>query len=171
MSQRAFLFAAIAGVAVAMFWPEPPESPPGIENTAPSSNARSASATPATSKGFSTFLDRAPDGHFYVQANVNNQPVRFMVDTGASGIALTSADAARIGIAFDPAQFQVVGTGVSGPVLGKQVMLDSVQIEGKTVNGLPAAVLGDGLDVSLLGQSFLSRYAHVGIAENRMELR
>lgn len=172
MSQRALIFVVGAGLAMGLFWPQPPAATTSAETAGTSSNVKtSAAPKPTQQQGFSTILDRAPDGHFYVQANVNNQPVRFMVDTGASGIALTGADAARIGLSFDPAEFQIVGTGASGPVMGKQVTLDTVQVEGKTANGLPAAILADGLDVSLLGQSFLSRYDHVGIANDRMELR
>ena len=55
-----------------------------------------------------------------------------------------------------PAEFTVIGSGASGPVRGKDVTLDSVTIDGKEVRGVRGAIL-EGLDVSLLGQTYLSR--------------
>src|SRR5688572_3277111 len=63
-----------------------------------------------------TVLERERNGHFYVNAKVNGELVRFIVDTGASGVALTAEDAERVGIAFSPAEFGYVGEGAAGPV-------------------------------------------------------
>jgi aspartyl protease family protein len=60
-------------------------------------------------------IPRAPNGHFYVHATVNGQLVRFMVDTGASSVALTEEDARRIGESFSKDRYETVGTGASGP--------------------------------------------------------
>ena len=83
-----------------------------------------------------------------------------MVDTGATGVALTEGDARRLGIALDPANYQVVGSGASGAVYGQFVTLDSVSLDGKRVEQVSGAVL-KGSEVSLLGQSFLSRMGHI----------
>ena len=69
---------------------------------------------------------RQPNGHFYVDGTVNGQSVRFLIDTGATSVALTADDASRIGLQFSPAEFQQIGYGASGPVMGKQVTLTSV---------------------------------------------
>lgn len=118
-----------------------------------------------------TVLDRQPDGHFYAELQVNGHSVRFLVDTGASGVALTRKDAERAGIAVDPGRFEVVGSGASGPLRGQRVRIDDLRLDLKQVTGIDAAVLDDGLDISLLGQSFLSRYATVQIESDRMSLR
>ena len=56
---------------------------------------------PAAGNGFaSREISRAPDGHFYLDAQVNGAQVHFLVDTGASMVALTAADAQRAGIAL-----------------------------------------------------------------------
>ena len=118
-----------------------------------------------------TVLTRQPDGHFYAELQVNGHPVRFLVDTGASGIALTREDAESAGIAVDPARFEVVASGASGPVRGQRIRIDDLRLDLTQATGVDAAVLDDGLDVSLLGQSFLSRYATVQIEGDRMTLR
>lgn len=117
-----------------------------------------------------TRLERRSNGHFYVTADVNGYPVEFVVDTGATSVALTEEDARRLGIAFNPYQFTVVGRGASGDVRGQPVVLDTVDIDGKRVSSVPGVVL-EGLDVSLLGQSYLSRIGGVQMSGDQMALR
>ena len=101
---------------------------------------------------------------------VNGQPVEMIIDTGASSVALTVADAQRIGIAVNPAAFEVVGTGASGPVRGQRIHLDSVELEGRRVSGVSGAVL-EGLEQSLLGQSYLSRIGSITMNGEYLTLR
>ena len=97
-------------------------------------------------------IPRAPNGHFYVHATVNGQLVRFMVDTGASSVALTEEDARRIGESFSKDRYETVGPARPGPVSGQMLRIDSIEIEGKRVSNVRGAVI-QGLDISLLGQS------------------
>lgn len=120
--------------------------------------------------GQATELRRAADGHFYADAQVNGFPVPMLVDTGASTVALTIGDAQRLGITVDPASFEVVGAGASGPVRGARVVLDSVAIGGRHEGPIAAVVL-EGLDRSLLGQSWLGRLDQVQITGDTMTLR
>lgn len=117
-----------------------------------------------------TLLLRQPDGHFYAQADVNYGQVRFMVDTGATIVALSQDDARRANIAFDPAQFAVVGSGASGPVYGQPVLIDSIAIDGKRAAAVPGVVLRDA-GISLLGQAYLRQLAGVTIEGERMVLK
>lgn len=117
-----------------------------------------------------TTLTRQSNGHFFAKALVNGQSVDFLIDTGASGVALTEADARRIGIPLDPANYGVIGSGASGEVRGQFVTLGSVSLDGKRVEQIPGAVL-EGSEVSLLGQSFLSRMGHIEIVGDRMVIR
>ena len=117
-----------------------------------------------------TRVRRNRNGHFYVTALVNGQPVRFVVDTGATTVALTVEDARRAGVRFDPASFDVIGQGAAGPVRGQQLHLSSVELDGKERLHVRAAVL-EGADVSLLGQSYLSRLNSVQMQGDQMVLR
>jgi aspartyl protease family protein len=122
------------------------------------------------SDAIDTVLNREGDGHFYVNATVNGQLVHFVVDTGASSVALTEADAERVGLTVDPRQFAVVGEGAGGPVRGAFATLESVAIGQKEANGVDGVIL-QGASISLLGQSFLARVGSVRIVGDQMILR
>jgi aspartyl protease family protein len=100
-------------------------------------------------------------GHFVTTGVVNGTTLRFLVDTGATSVVLSSADARRIGINYlaAPRSFTQTANGVI-PVYN--VTLDTIRVGDITLNGVAAAVIeGDKLPVALLGMSFL----------NRMEMR
>jgi len=115
-------------------------------------------------------LQRSYDGHFYADAQVNGATVHFLIDTGATGIALSTDDAKRAGLALDPNQAEVIGSGASGEVRGHWVKLDRVSLGLKSVSDTPAVVLAGG-DRSLLGQSFLTQFGSVEIHDDTMVLR
>lgn len=115
-------------------------------------------------------LERSYDGHFYADARVNGATIHFLVDTGATGIALSASDARRAGLPFVASQAEVIGTGASGQVLGKFVRLDRVELGLKSVLDTPAVILAGG-DRSLLGQSFLAEFGSVEIHDDQMVLR
>jgi aspartyl protease family protein len=116
-------------------------------------------------------LRRGSDGHFHVEALVNGVPVRFLVDTGASEVVLSAADAARIGI--DPAELAFVGRArtANGTVATAPVRLGRLEFGSFSDSGVPASVGGGALDVSLLGMSYLDRFAAIEITGDRMTLR
>ena len=117
-----------------------------------------------------TVLQRENNGHFFTVADVNGEPIKFVVDTGATEVALTMNDARRIGLTFDPASFQVVGVGAGGGLRGAVVELNDVVLDGKRVSGIHALVI-DGLTISLLGQNFLRKLNTVSISGDTMTLR
>ena len=117
-----------------------------------------------------TVLEREANGHFYVHAKVNGELARFLVDTGASGVALTEKDARRLGVEFSPSEFEEVGQGAAGPIRGELVTLKSVEVDGKKVTNVRGVVL-QGAEISLLGQSYLSRIGEVQMRGDYMVLR
>ena len=147
-----------AGIGLGLMWPTG-EAPSATEPAAHGGRAEAAV----------TRLPRQRNGHFYVDATVNGRHVRFLVDTGASMVALTTADAERVGEAFNPARFDVVGTGASGPVQGENIRIDTIEIQGKRVANVSGAVI-EGLEVSLLGQAYLSRM-DIAISGDEMAIR
>lgn len=141
----------------------------------PSSNrstptTRTAAMAQATDKALATVIERSPDGHFYVNALVNDNLIRFLVDTGASSIALTQADAQAAGIPVNPADVEIVARGASGDVRGARVNIHHIAIGQKEAWDLPSVVITDDMDVSLLGQSYLSQIASVSIMNDKMIL-
>ena len=117
-----------------------------------------------------TSLLRASNGHFYTDAFVNGKTVHFIVDTGSTDVALTLNDARMIGLNVDPTRFRVVGTGASGAVMGQEVNLGEVNLDGKRVRDIQGVVL-QGLEVSLLGETYLRQLKGVEINADTMTLR
>ena len=117
-----------------------------------------------------TVLDREADGHFYADATVATYRAHFLVDTGASIVALTAADAQAAGLDWSEDDLRPIGRGASGTVYGVPVRLARVELGGFEAQDVEAAIIPDGLDVSLLGQSFLSRLRGVQIDGDRMIL-
>jgi aspartyl protease family protein len=115
-------------------------------------------------------LDRREDGHFYATADVSGKPVLFLVDTGASIIALTGKDARALGLSWDERELKVVGRGVSGDVYGTDITLDKVAVGDVEFRNLRASIIPEGLDISLLGQNFLGRAKTVSINGDRMTI-
>lgn len=111
---------------------------------------------------------RANDGLFYVTGNVNGVPVRFVVDTGATVIVLTQEDAGRVGLEKDSddrrARIQTVG----GSSAMRWAKLDHVAVGGQRIEKLDAAIVSDGLKVSLLGQNYLSELHSMMLRGDRL---
>ncbi len=112
----------------------------------------------ATVGGAGQSVNLAADerGHFVTLGSVNGGSVRFLVDTGATMIALPAADARRLGINYKQGRlgYSKTANGVT-PVY--VVKLDSVKIGDVVINQVDAAVIENGLDVALLGMTFLNR--------------
>lgn len=113
---------------------------------------------------------RAADGLFYVSARVNGLKVRFLLDTGATMVVLTKADAERVGATRNPAAAKLMMETAAGPSAIDRVTLDHVAIAGHHVTQVDAAIVRRGLKVSLLGQDLLSRLGPVTISGNALEL-
>ena len=115
-------------------------------------------------------LDRSGDGHYYSAANIGGARVDFMVDTGASVVALTAADARAAGLTWDPSEVSVVGRGASGDVHGVIRRIPQIDVGGIVAHNVDAIVIPHGLDVSLLGQSYLGHVRSVEIRGGQMIL-
>lgn len=115
-------------------------------------------------------VPRAPDGHFYLTLQINGAPIRFVVDTGATQIVLSREDAVTAGI--DPGLLIFSGRAMTanGTVETAPVRLDTVVLEDHVETGVPAVVNGGDLPESLLGMSYLGRFARLEIADGRLLL-
>ncbi|MBK5911881.1 hypothetical protein CCR85_10310 [Rhodothalassium salexigens] len=116
-------------------------------------------------------FERAADGHFYVRATVGGTPLRFMVDTGASLVVLSPADARRIGIDPPRAAFTGRVQTANGTVAVAPVRLDAVRVGDIVVRDVPALVHGRALGQSLLGQSFLNALDGYEVRDGRLILK
>ncbi|MDB5395878.1 MAG: hypothetical protein JWM91_3384 [Rhodospirillales bacterium] len=101
------------------------------------------------------------NGQFAIDATVNGVQVHFLMDTGASGIALSQRDAGRLGL--DPKDLRYTGlfSTANGMVRAAPVTLDSIQIGPLSAGAVPAWVNEGDLDQSLLGMSYLSTLGRI----------
>jgi aspartyl protease family protein len=101
-------------------------------------------------------LSADANGHYMANGSVNGTAIRFLVDTGATMVALPAQLASRAGIKYAGAPKGTVQTA-GGPTTAYKVKLDTVVIGDVTLNNVDAVVIDHGLNVPLLGMTFLSR--------------
>lgn len=97
-------------------------------------------------------------GHFIAQGRINGQLVQFMVDTGATTVAIGAADAERLGLPYREGRPMRMATA-NGTVQGWAVRLDSVRIGTVDLHGMDAVVLPLAMPYVLLGNNVLARFA------------
>lgn len=161
------IVAAIFGYAS-----QPPATPAPAAIAAPASAPTDEAALQRAGNGYAeTILRRAPDGHFYADLMVNGAPIKFLVDTGATTVALTRDDAQRAGLQFSDGEFTGKAQTASGTVGVKPVTLDRVSLGALEATQVDASIIESGLTQSLLGQSWLKRVGTVTIEGDEMKLR
>jgi aspartyl protease family protein len=111
------------------------------------------------------------NGHFLVDAMANGNSVRFLVDTGASGIMLTEADARSAGI--QPASLTYSGRieTANGPIEAARTTVREIRIDNLVVDDVEVWITRAPLPISLLGMTFLKRMASYEAREDRLILR
>ena len=105
----------------------------------------------------SIVLPMGPGGHFGGSGQINGRAVQFMVDSGATSIALSQTEANRIGLDWKSGRAGMTITA-NGPVPVHAVVLSSVRLGGVEVANVAAVVLPAEMPVVLLGNSFLGRF-------------
>ncbi len=137
--------------------------------------AATPAAVHAPAAGAPAQVLKAADGHYWADALIDgrNGPraVRVMVDTGASVVVLTPADAARLGLRLTSGDFSATVITASGPVPAARVALRTVAVAGTRVEQVEALVVQRGLPHSLLGMSYLGRLSSFSATPAEITLR
>lgn len=138
----------LGAVAVAGLWPQ-------IRDTVAPRQSLTATG--------SLTVPQSGDGHYRVTLDINETPVRFVVDTGASDLVLSQQDARSVGI--DPDTLAYLGTAytANGTVPLARVVLDTVSLGPEVERNVAASVNGGEMFGSLLGMSYLSRFGRIAI--------
>ncbi|MBI3435191.1 MAG: TIGR02281 family clan AA aspartic protease [Proteobacteria bacterium] len=144
----------------------------GFSPAAVTQAAAPAAPQRSPSYGYATvtlLADRA--GHFQTEGLVNGRRMGFIVDTGASVIAMRASDAARLGMRPMAREFTAEVKTANGSVRAAPAELDRVEIGNLTVRDVRALILPDELlPENLLGMSFLSRLRRVEMGNSRLTL-
>jgi len=115
-----------------------------------------ASSSSAAAGRQSTTLSADTRGHFIADGAINGGTIRFLVDTGATTIAIPARDAARLGIDYRKGRQGVVQTA-GGPTTAYAVKFDNVRVGDIQLTNVDGVVIEQGLDIALLGMTFLNR--------------
>jgi aspartyl protease family protein len=113
-------------------------------------------SAPGASSASAVVLNANSLGHFVTEGSINGAGVTFLVDTGASAVAMGKADADRAGIDYRKGERMRTLTA-NGVVTTWRVKLDSVRVGDVTLRNVDGAVLAAGQPYVLLGMSFLNR--------------
>ena len=127
--------------------------------------------TSTQTAGRSLSIPRDARGHFQTEGRIDGQRIGFMVDTGASVIALNESSAARFGLRPSSSDYNATVTTANGKVRAARTRLAMVDIGGLVVRDVDAMVLpDDALSENLLGLSFRSRLQRFEYANGQMVL-
>ena len=130
-----------------------------------------ASSQKTTMHGSSASIPKAKDGQFWTEAKVNTTVIRFLVDTGASVVALTPMDAKRAGFRTQDLHYTSPINTASGQIMGAPIHLSRVSVGNVTVRNVRAVVIPKGLSHSLLGMSYLGKLQKVEASRKLLILR
>jgi len=116
---------------------------------------------------------RSSDGssHFVIEAEVDGTALQFLVDTGATDVVISPADARRMGLDPSTLTFDRVYRTANGIVRGAPVIIKTMQVGPITLNNVRASVNGAELNRSLLGMSFLGRLSSYSVSGDRLTLK
>ncbi len=101
-------------------------------------------------------IRQSADGHFWVDAKVNAEPVRFLIDSGATTTAMTLATAQKAGINISDSPFPVILSTANGSVQAQRGTIQSLQIGPMLAKDLPVVVAEEFGDSNVIGMNFLS---------------
>ena len=121
--------------------------------------------------GAAVAIPRGIDGHFHLTLQVNDTPVDFLVDTGATDIVLTLEDAARVGLDPDTLAFIGRARTANGEVRTAFTELDRIELGPFLHQNIPASVNEGEMPGSLLGMRYLSLFDRIEISGDQMTLR
>lgn len=115
-------------------------------------------------------INLSSDGHFYMDVKVNGVPMRFMIDTGASDIAIDKEQAQKIGINMQDLVFNKMYQTANGSIFGASIVLREVQVGDVVLTNISASVNGAKLGMPLLGMSFLRQFRKYEFYQDRLVL-
>ena len=110
------------------------------------------------------------NGHFYVEAEIDGNTVDFIVDTGATNVALSPSDAKELGIRPRSSEYTIQMHTANGIVRAAPVLLDYVRLGPLEMRNVHATVQEAEMGISLLGLSFLSRLESYEVRGNKLYL-
>jgi len=127
---------------------------------------------PQVGRGGEVIVNRRLGGEFVIPAKVNDLPVAFLFDTGASTVVLRAQDATKVGVDSAGLDFDVSVVTANGAAMAAQTRLDKISVGPIVLRDVRALVARPGaLSESLLGMSFLDRLQGYSVERGRLVLK
>ena len=165
---RQILFFAIAALVLAGVMPRV-MGHVGKDPTPQTQIAKRIEPAPQPAAGRTVTVRGDRLGHFQVEGSVDGRRLDFMVDTGASLVALRERDANKLGIFPSPRDYTGRTSTANGVIAVAPVRLSSLEVNGIRIYDVGAVVIPDkALGTNLLGMSFLSRVRRFEMANGRL---
>jgi aspartyl protease family protein len=178
LRDAAVVFTVVLGAtgAALTLWPAPapaPQAQAATRAAVPPAHVP-APASPVAAPLAS--VSKAADGHFWAEAQVDGEGaaparVKFLVDTGATIVALTEADARRLGLDPGGLEYETEVQTAAGETRAARILLRSVSVAGARIENVEAVVVKAGLNDSLLGMSYLGRLSRFEATQSSLILR
>ncbi|WP_159978012.1 MULTISPECIES: TIGR02281 family clan AA aspartic protease [unclassified Novosphingobium] len=126
---------------------------------------------PAEIVGKETVIAMRADGHFWVEAQLNGEPVDFLIDTGATYTGVSKRVAQRVGLQPDADDDGVLLDTANGTIVARMASANSLRFGGIEANSLPVAIGPDGeVDTNVIGMNLLSQLASWRVESSRLIL-
>lgn len=113
---------------------------------------------------------KSQNGHFYIMAKINGTSIRFLLDTGATDITLSLADAKNAGINTSNLRFDKIYNTANGQVKGAIINIYRLDIGNLQMEDVKASVNAGDMDISLLGMSFLEQTSGYEVRGNTLTI-
>jgi aspartyl protease family protein len=163
------IFAAVMVVLGTFMGQMADKMTPAFANSASRKAAQVEVAAPRGARSIS--LESDSRGHFHAEGRIEGQRIDFMVDTGASVVALNETSAARFGLRPVPGDYNATVTTANGTIKAARTRLAMIDVGGLIARDVDAMVLPDeALSENLLGLSFLSKLKRYEYANGRLVL-
>jgi aspartyl protease family protein len=126
--------------------------------------------SPVTVSGSETIVRKSTDGHFWIEGTMNNRPVRFLIDSGATVTAVNAEDALAAGLIVDRSDFPEVVITANGPINSWRSVAGTLSLGSIRVENMPVHVSDVEGSENLLGMNWLSRLRSWRVEGDRMIL-
>jgi len=140
-------------------------------NTAQSNTVKETKTPSRQSASVVSIPKDTRSGQYHYKGRVNSGYVDFLVDTGASAVALTATDARKAGLRVSDLSYNVPISTAGGRNYAARVTLDQVALGGIILRDVEALVVKEGLETSLLGMTWLGQLQEVKATPNALLLR
>ena len=116
-------------------------------------------------------IEAGPAGHFMVNASISGREIAFVIDTGASMVALSPGHAEQLGYAIHQLDYAGRAQTPNGVARFAPIVIDEITVGDIVMRDVSAAVLEQPMEKSLLGMTFLRRLAGFEVKGDRLILR